>query len=58
MTLRVCFKAISPSDWMNMDAYGPIADHSSHRLDKNTPSHASQTPKTSSQWEKQPLRHR
>lgn len=46
-----------PTGWMNTDAQNPPTGRSSHRLDKNTLSHAPQTPKTSSQWEKQPLKH-
>ena len=41
-----------PTGWMNTDAQNPPTGHSSHRLDKNTLSHAPQTPKTSSQWGK------
>lgn len=39
-----------PTGWMNTDAQNPPTGHFSHRLDKNTLSHAPQTPKTSSQW--------
>ena len=39
-----------PTGWMNTDAQNPPTGHSSHRLDKNTLSHAPQTPKSSSQW--------
>ena len=45
-----------PTGWMNTDAQNPPTGHSSHRLDKNTLSHAPQTPKTSSQWENQDAR--